>query len=79
MKSFPAALLPALINQYKEEPHKLLATCIDARNSPQEISSISETLSSLPDTLNVEVIYLDASDPILIKRFSETRRKHPFW
>ncbi len=75
--NLPAALLPALISQYQEEPHKLLATCIDARNSPEEIATISDTLSELPESLNVEVIYLDATDSVLIKRFSETRRKHP--
>jgi len=75
--NLPAALLPALIQQYHDEPNKLLATCIDARNHHQEIASISQTLSQLPQELQVEIIYLDANSPILIKRFSETRRKHP--
>ena len=75
--NLPAALLPALINEYKNEPEKQLATCIDARSNPQEIASISSTLSELPNSLSVEVIYLDATDSVLIKRFSETRRKHP--
>lgn len=75
--NLPAALLPALINEYKNEPHKQLATCIDARSNPSEIASISKTLEELPDNLSVEVIYLDATNSVLIKRFSETRRKHP--
>lgn len=75
--NLPAALLPALINEYKSEPNKQLATCIDARNNLEEIASISETLSELPKSLSVEVIYLDATNSVLIKRFSETRRKHP--
>lgn len=75
--NLPAALLPALINEYKNEPQKQLATCIDARNNPKEIASISKTLSELPESLSVEVIYLDATNSVLIKRFSETRRKHP--
>ncbi|MCK5880302.1 MAG: RNase adapter RapZ [Sinobacterium sp.] len=75
--NLPAALLPALINEYKNETDKQLATCIDARSNPEEITHIGETLSELPKSLSVEVIYLDATNSELIKRFSETRRKHP--
>jgi UPF0042 nucleotide-binding protein len=75
--NLPASLLPALINEYKNEPHKQLATCIDARSNPNEIGRISKTLAELPNDLSVEVIYLDATDSVLIQRFSETRRKHP--
>ena len=43
-------------------------------------------LSALPDTIaqlkkagwNVRFLYLDAKTPTLVKRFSETRRRHPF-
>jgi UPF0042 nucleotide-binding protein len=43
-------------------------------------------LAGLPDTIaklraagwNVRFLYLDAKTPTLVKRFSETRRRHPF-
>ena len=75
--NLPARLLPALIEQHQAEPDTRLATCIDARNNPENIASISQTLEELPADLNTEVIYLDATEDVLIKRFSETRRKHP--
>ena len=75
--NLPARLLPALIEQYIAEPESQLATCIDARNTPENIASISETLSALPESLNIEILFLDATEDVLIQRFSETRRKHP--
>ena len=41
------------------------------------LAGFAQILLALPHTLTVEVIYLDADDATLIKRFSETRRKHP--
>lgn len=77
--NLPSGLLPALIKQSKKkksENHQL-AVCIDARNHTEDIEQLAEVIESLPKDVETEVIYLDASSPVLIKRFSETRRKHP--
>ena len=34
-------------------------------------------LTQRPSHINKEIIFLDANDSILAKRFSETRRRHP--
>lgn len=78
--NLPAALLPTLTlqltgNQYKE--FKGVAVCIDARNSEDDLKEIHNVLRELPKTIRNQVIYLDAHNDILIKRFSETRRRHP--
>ncbi len=78
--NLPAALLPTLILQLEREQYsafKGIAVCLDARNSDDDLHQIHPVLKALPDTINSEVIFLDASNDILIKRFSETRRRHP--
>ena len=77
--NLPAGLLPALIEQSKNkrsENHQL-AVCIDARNHTEDIETLDHVIESLPDDVETQVVYLDANSPVLIKRFSETRRKHP--
>ena len=53
-----------------------MAVCIDARN--RDLERFPEILLSL-DRMDIDcqVIYLDALSPTLVKRFSETRRRHP--
>jgi RNase adapter protein RapZ len=79
--NFPAGLLPALVhNALTNDPQKaqLMAVSIDARNSAADLQRFPEILLSLDGMeLDCEVIYLDALSPTLVKRFSETRRRHP--
>jgi len=78
--NLPASLLPALAqrvsNQSAELP--LVAVSIDARNIPSDLEQVPEIIEQLKLlSLRTEIIFLDASSPTLIKRFSESRRKHP--
>lgn len=78
--NLPAGLLPTLIRQTKKKKsltEQLLAVCIDARNHTEDIEQLPEVVQKLPRDVDTQVVYLDASSPVLIKRFSETRRKHP--
>ena len=54
------------------------AVGIDARNQLDDLTQFNQVLRSLNDIgLQYEVIYLRAETGCLLKRFSETRRKHP--
>jgi RNase adapter protein RapZ len=79
--NFPAGLLPALVhNALTNRTQKMqpLAVSIDARNSAADLQRFPEMLLSLDRMdLDCEVIYLDALSATLVKRFSETRRRHP--
>lgn len=78
--NLPAALVPTLTLQLKGNQYKGfkgVAVCIDARNSEDDLREIHNVLQGLPKTIRSQVIYLDASNDMLIKRFSETRRRHP--
>ena len=79
--NLPINLLQAFaedIISSKNQGHKNFAVGIDARNLSTIVDNFEEMLQGLNSTdLHCEVIYLKASDDVIIKRFSETRRKHP--
>lgn len=74
--NLPVDLLPAFIAGQRTETQKI-AVSIDIRNMPADPQEISLTLSRLPKEIDTDIIYLDADNKELIRRFSETRRLHP--
>ena len=78
--NLPIALLPALVEETSRAEFRHFrgtAVCIDARNAWKDLKNFSAVLDSLPATVDSRILYLDADDASLIKRFSETRRRHP--
>lgn len=78
--NLPISLLPALVEETSLEQFNQFqgtAVCIDARNAWKDLENFSTILDSLPASVNCEILFLDAEDTALIKRFSETRRRHP--
>jgi UPF0042 nucleotide-binding protein len=80
--NLPAVLLPQLVSHLREPQgplysHSLAAVSIDSRNR-QFLEKVPANLQNLRDTgLKVRVIFLQSDDKTLIRRYSETRRKHP--
>ncbi|MGF1680640.1 RNase adapter RapZ [Photobacterium minamisatsumaniensis] len=74
--NLPVTLLPQFIKTL-EGNQQNVAVSIDVRNMPSKPGVIRETLDSLGDDVDVNVLFLDADDKELIKRYSETRRLHP--
>lgn len=75
--NLPASLLPSLINHISPK-YQNIALGIDARNLPEDIEQLHRILDTMNQTGDeCEIIYLDAEDNTLLKRFSETRRRHP--
>ncbi len=78
--NIPASLLPELAKRLADDNLNLdrVAVSIDARNIPEDLLKFPQIYASLRATaVDTQIIFLDADDNILIKRFSETRRKHP--
>lgn len=78
--NLPAALLAPLVEQMAQSANpslKGVAVSIDARNTGHDLALFPAMLETAKKHMECEVIYLDAHKPTLIKRFSETRRKHP--
>lgn len=78
--NLPVSLLPALVETTSREEFGLfegLAVCIDARNAWKDLEGFEEIVASLPTTLDIQILFLDAQEINLIQRFGETRRRHP--
>ena len=74
----PALLLPLLRDLGDNLPSTRIAISMDARSSQGALSLIPQQVALLREH-GVEVIqlFLDASNEIIMRRYSETRRKHP--
>jgi UPF0042 nucleotide-binding protein len=79
--NLPAGLLPELAERallHTELLHPQVAVSIDARNLPSHLERFPELLEEVRARhIQCDVIYLDADEETLLKRFSETRRRHP--
>ena len=71
--NLPLSLLPGLVKDSALE--KPMALGVDTRNRDFSTSGVIEIIDQLGGTL--QVLYLDCNTDVLIRRFSETRRRHP--
>jgi len=77
--NLPASLLPSLADRLAKESADIpyVAVSIDARNISADLQRVPEIIEDLSKNLTIQVIFLDANSQTLLKRFSESRRKHP--
>ncbi len=78
MDNLPLNLLPAVLGQLDqwESHYSCVAVGMDARNvAAREVNDLPSILEQ--SGVEHEILFLDAEDDALIKRFSETRRRHP--
>ncbi len=75
--NLPAELLPALTDNLRQAGFTRIAVSIDVRSggSVQQLPHYIAQLEQLG--MNVHLLFLDARTDTLVKRFSETRRRHP--
>jgi UPF0042 nucleotide-binding protein len=79
--NIPAALLKPFVSYTVRSPeprYERTAIGLDARNTAAEVASVPRLIDELKRSgLQCEVIFLSAADDELLRRFAETRRKHP--
>ena len=78
--NLPVSLLPALMKEVTRQEFSHFrgtAVCIDASNAGKDLDNFNAVMKSLPAAVQSTIVFLDAQESALIKRFSETRRKHP--
>lgn len=74
--NLPAKLLPDTTHHLEQAGQTRVAVSIDTRSSALE--ALPEQIAMLRDQgIAVEVLYLESNAETLVKRFSETRRRHP--
>jgi UPF0042 nucleotide-binding protein len=55
-----------------------VAVGIDSRNPVEDLRGFRAVMQSIREQgTETEIVFLEANDTVLLKRFSETRRKHP--
>jgi len=78
--NLPPSLIPALVAAVAlpldAEPRPL-AIGVDARNRPEELARLPDILAGLGREIRYRLAFFEASDAVLVKRFAETRRRHP--
>ena len=79
--NIPAALLKPFVSHTVRgmgDTYPRTAVGLDARNRAGEIETIPALVAELRrSNIDCEVLYLHAAEEVLLKRYAETRRKHP--
>src|SRR5262252_7045249 len=79
--NLPLSFLDQMIELIRTTQVEKLALVFDARTarvSPNELTQLPTLLESLKKRGHqIDLVFLDASDEVLERRYSETRRRHP--
>ena len=79
--NLPLGMLPELIDNMldsESQPYDHIAVAIDARSGVDKSDRFEEILHGIKQhPLELKVLFLTCNTSRLLKRFSETRRKHP--
>jgi len=77
--NMPNDLIPALLEKLQLQPERFARLClvIDARDGDPRSTIAAVRSASEKIAFESRVIYLDSRDDVLIRRFSETRHRHP--
>jgi len=79
--NLPVGLLGGFASEVRDQrlvSGNKVAVSIDARNRPEQLNRFPEIISELKSMgTTCKILFLQADDTTLLKRFSETRRKHP--
>ncbi len=78
--NLPAALLPEFVRNVAagQDPHPRLAVGIDVRNRDADLTQMPRWLSAVGALgFDHRLVFFDTTDNVLLKRYSETRRRHP--
>jgi UPF0042 nucleotide-binding protein len=77
--NLPVELLPILAElPVSDHNRDKVAVSLDVRNIPSDTEQLTRVLTQLPEQYRqLDIVFLDASEEVLLQRFSSTRRKHP--
>ncbi|AKS42793.1 RNase adapter RapZ [Wenzhouxiangella marina] len=77
--NLPGGLLADLVEEVRGQPERYprVAIGIDARTGPDGLERLVQLFDGQSEESAFRVLFLDAAEPVLVRRFSETRRRHP--
>ncbi|HIF9165566.1 RNase adapter RapZ [Photobacterium damselae] len=74
--NLPVNLLTQFIETIGDEQQDV-AVSLDVRNMPSDTQALEMILNDLSNKVDLNILFLDADNKELVKRYSETRRLHP--
>lgn len=74
--NLPSALLGDTVPYLEQSGYRDVAVSVDVR-SELSLRRLPQELDRLKQSVDLRVIFLEAKQETLVKRFSETRRRHP--
>ncbi len=78
--NMPVNMLQQLVEHISEDQefYPKVAVGIDIRSKNQDLNEFNELIAGIDQThIKVKTIFLSAEEKIILKRYSETRRRHP--
>ncbi len=75
--NLPAKLLPEIAAYLRDAGYDRIAVSVDARGGEPVQELPARLLELREQGMDVRVLFLEANTETLVKRFSETRRRHP--
>jgi UPF0042 nucleotide-binding protein len=78
LDNLPPALLPDLLQLVRGSDRDRLAVALDVRSRGAFGDALGAIESVLRSGDRPQILFLDANDEVLIRRYGETRRRHPY-
>ena len=75
--NLPLELLESVFKTEQLVDRDKIAIGIDVRGGKQPLAELPVTVARIKDKFKTDIIYMYAGKSVLIKRYDETRRKHP--
>ncbi len=78
--NLPVSLLPTFIQLTEDSSEQIerVALGLDIRSGHKSLLETSDVLQEMKDQgYSLEILYVEASTPVIVKRYKETRRMHP--
>ncbi len=79
--NMPAGLLRSLLDEIRRPDDATVtrvAVGVDARNRPEDLEALPELIIEIKKSgIATDLLFLQADDDVLLKRYRETRRRHP--
>ncbi|HET8568525.1 MAG TPA: RNase adapter RapZ [Candidatus Limnocylindria bacterium] len=77
LDNLPPALMPTALEVARKGGHRKVAFVVDARSGPLFAEATAALDSLAREGLEPHLLFFDASDEVLLRRYSETRHRHP--
>lgn len=77
IEHLPPVALDAVVTALEQAATRDVAIALDVRGN-ERLGDARSAIDRVIRTHNAQVLFLDADDDLLVRRFSQTRRRHPF-